>query len=148
MPRQINDAALHLIESFETLQLTVYDDGFGFRTIGYGHKLLPTDRYQTITEDEAEALLYYDLRIAEEGIAKACSRPLNDNQFGALVSLAFNCGVTAISQSTLIRLLNAGDYEGAANQFLRWNKVGGIEVRGLTRRRAAEAALFRTPPTA
>ena len=146
--REINERGLRLIESFESLRLIPYDDGYGFRTVGWGHRMQPTDPSCAISRDEADALLYYDLRIAEEGIAASVAYPLNDNQFAALVSLAFNCGVRAIGNSTLVQMLNAGNVEGAAQQFPRWNKVGGVESRGLTRRRAAEQALFRLPPTA
>ena len=140
--RQINERGLRLIESFEQLRLTPYDDGYGFRTVGWGHRMQPTDPYRTLTQQEADSLLYLDLRVAEEGMEQVLEEPANDNQFAALVSLAFNCGVRAISNSTLIQLFNEGRPLAAAEQFLRWNKVGGIESRGLTRRRQAERELF------
>jgi lysozyme len=144
--RTINERGLRLIESFETLQLTPYDDGYGFRTVGWGHKMLPLDPYRTLTIEEADELLYLDLRVAEEGVENCVTYPVNDNQFAALVSLAFNCGVRAIARSTLVRMINARDPLAAANQFLIWNKVGNVESRGLTRRRQAERALFLLPP--
>lgn len=68
--------------------------------------------------------------------------PLTAHQMGALVSFAYNVGMGALGSSTLLRLLNAGQYDAAAKQFARWNKAGGRVLAGLTRRRAAEAALF------
>jgi lysozyme len=70
---------------------------------------------------------------------------LNDNQYAAIVSFAFNLGVGNLKQSTLLKKLNAGDFAGAANEFAKWNKAGGKVLAGLTRRRAAEAELFRRP---
>ena len=71
--------------------------------------------------------------------------PLNENQHGALVSFTYNLGAGNLGSSTLLRKLNAGDYAGAAAEFPRWNKAGGKELAGLTRRRAAEKALFEKP---
>ena len=146
--RTINERGLRLIESFETLQLTPYDDGYGFRTVGWGHKMLPLDPYHTLTPEESDSLLYLDLRVAEDGIAPYLTGELNDNQYAALISLVFNCGVRAIGKSTLLRMINAGDPKAAANQFLIWNKVGNVESRGLTRRRQAERELFLLTPDA
>ena len=67
---------------------------------------------------------------------------MNDNQFAALVSFVFNCGIGNFKRSTLLRRVNAGDFAGAAREFPRWNKAGGQVLKGLTLRREAEAALF------
>ena len=96
-----------------------------------------------ITEGGAEALLRHDLEWVESTINKNVKVPLNQNQYDALASFIYNVGAGAFRKSTLLRLLNQGDYTGAAGQFQRWNKAGGKVLRGLTRRRQAEAEKFR-----
>ena len=85
------------------------------------------------------------LREYEAGITDALRVDVTQSQFDALVSWAYNVGLGAAKQSTLMRLLNAGDVPGAADQFLRWNRAGGVVLRGLTRRREAERDLFLEP---
>lgn len=97
---------------------------------------------QTITQQQADDYLRRDVRQFERAVARQVRVPLTQGQFDALVSFAFNLGEGALAQSTLLRLLNAGDYAGAAAQFDRWNKAGGRVLPGLVRRRAAERALF------
>lgn len=139
----ISNKGISLIESFEGLRLAKYLDVVGKPTIGYGHLILPSESFPApITEAQAEALLLKDLGISESGVSKSVKVPLNQNQFDALVSFTFNLGVGNLQSSTLLKKLNAGDYAGAADEFLRWNKAGGKEVAGLTRRRAAERSLF------
>jgi len=95
-----------------------------------------------ISQAQAEAFLQRDLATFEMAIASAVKVPLTADQFSALVSFIYNIGETNFGGSTLLRLLNQKDYLGAANQLLRWNKGGGQELPGLTRRRQAERALF------
>jgi len=95
-----------------------------------------------ITAATAEGILQRDLERVAAQVEPLLKVPVTANQFGALVSFAFNCGVAALCSSTLLRLLNLGDYEGAAGQFERWNKGGGKILAGLVARRAAERALF------
>jgi lysozyme len=94
--------------------------------------------------DEAVDLLFdADLLRFESGVLRMCpDSALSQGQFDALVAFAFNCGLGALQASTLRRLYNAGDVEGAANEFPKWNKGGGRVLPGLTRRRLAEQALF------
>lgn len=143
---QISSDGLRLIKSFEGLELRAYQDSVGVWTIGYGHTAAAgsPDVYsgQTISEAEAEAILRRDLRKFENGVRDVVDVPLNSNQFSALVSFAFNVGVGALSNSTLLRKLNNRDYQGAANEFPRWVKAGGRTLQGLVRRRDAERALF------
>jgi lysozyme len=133
---------LSLIKKHEGLRLEAYlptpNDVW---TIGYGHTHT-TKKGQKITEAQAEELLRRDIAWAEEAVNKLVVVPLTQNQFDALVSFVFNVGVGAFSKSTLLRLLNAKDYEGAANQFLRWNKQKGKVLNGLTKRREEERKLF------
>lgn len=96
-----------------------------------------------ITREQADRWLAYDLEEFESAVKDAVKIPVNSNQFSALVSFAFNVGKNALRESTLLALLNAGNFQGAADQFLRWNKGGGGQVmEGLKRRRAAERQLF------
>ncbi|WP_367617110.1 lysozyme [Teichococcus vastitatis] len=130
-----------LIKRYEGVKLTAYTCVGGVLTIGVGHtgNVKPGE---TITQLEAEQLLAGDLEKFEAGVAKLVTVPLNNDQFSAIVSFAFNCGLEALRTSTLLRKLNAGDLHGAADQLPRWNKSGGKVYAGLVKRRAAERALF------
>ncbi|MCK2054768.1 lysozyme [Methylobacterium sp. 37f] len=138
-------AGLSLIKSFEGCELTAYKCPAGALTIGYGHTGSDVKPGQVITPHRAEELLQGDLAKFEQAVSKALKVAVSPNQFGALVSLAYNIGGTALARSTLIKRLNAGDTQGAADQFLAWNKAGGKVLKGLTRRREAERALFLHP---
>lgn len=146
MGRKIAKPGLDLIKSFEGLYLTAYLDIVGVPTIGYGCTEGVTKEdvknKRTITEAEAEAMMMSELAKFERGVETYVKVPINQNQFDALVSFSYNLGLGSLQKSTLLKLLNAGDVSGAAEQFLRWNKAGGKEVRGLTRRREAERSLF------
>lgn len=138
---QISKAGLDLIKQFEGLYLKAYRCPAGVPTIGYGHTA-GVAMGQTITQQQADDYLRRDVRQFERAVERLVKVPLTQGQFDALVSFAFNLGEGALAQSTLLRLLNAGDYAGAAAQFERWNKAGGRVLPGLVRRRAAERALF------
>lgn len=130
-----------LIKEFEGLRLGAYLCSAGVLTIGYGHTggVKKTDR---ITEQQAEQYLQDDLKKFENGVLRLVRVPLTQNQFDALVCFAYNLGVGSLGQSTLLKLINASDFTGAAKQFIRWNKAAGRELPGLTRRRIAESELF------
>ena len=135
--------AARLIKEFEGCELTAYKCPAGIWTIGYGH----TDGVyegQQITQEDADALLMDDMMEADDCIGDWCDVSLDDTQRAALISFVFNLGCQAFRNSTLLKLLNAGDYEGAAKQFPRWNKANGAVLAGLTRRREAEKELFLT----
>lgn len=154
--------ALHLLQRFEGRENRAYKDSAGIWTIGIGHKVLPTElnKYvgtpQTlngkprgsiiITDAEIDRLAAQDTATAAAHVKRLVKVPIDDNQQHALLSFAFNLGGGALQESTLLSLLNAKDYAGAAAQFPRWNKarVGGVlqEVPGLTARRLAEKTLF------
>lgn len=138
---QISKAGLDLIKQFEGLYLKAYRCPAGVPTIGYGHTA-GVAMGQTITQQQADDYLRRDVRQFERAVSRLVTVPLAQGQFDALVSFSFNLGEGALAQSTLLRLLNAGDYAGAAAQFDRWNKAGGRVLPGLVRRRAAERALF------
>lgn len=139
---KINSTGLHIIKSFEGFRATPYLCPAGLPTIGYGHVIRPGEHFTELTEPMAFALLIKDVAIFEKGVAKLIKVPLTSNQFSALVSFAFNLGLNALQRSTLRMRLNAGEYQNAADQFLRWDKIGTKRVKGLTNRRTAERALF------
>lgn len=130
------------IKTAEGLRLTAYLDTGGVWTIGYGHTGADVREGLTIPLSEAERLLTRDLRVAENYVNGLVKVKLTQNQFDALVSFVYNVGGDAFKESTMLRLLNAGDYEGAANQFPRWNKDNGKVVNGLINRRREERELF------
>lgn len=139
--RRIGAAGLALIKSFEGKRLTAYKCPAGVWTIGYGSTGPHVRPGMTISEAEAEALLRKDLARFENTVAAALPNA-TQNQFDAMVSLAFNIGSAAFAQSTVVRRAKAGNHAGAADAFHMWNKAGGQEIAGLVRRRAAEAALY------
>lgn len=138
---KISQAGLDLIKEFEGFEPEAYLCPAGIWTIGYGHTG-DVSEGQTITEEEAEELLRQDVAFAEDAVTDYVEGDLTQGQFDALVCFVFNIGAGAFRDSTLLRLLNQGDNEGAAEQFLRWNKAGGKVLSGLTRRREAERELF------
>lgn len=143
----IGDRGLDLIRAFEGFRADPYLDAVGVPTIGYGSTYYPGGQRVRLTdppisEPEARRLMQATLAEFEDGISAALQVDVTQSQFDALICWAFNIGVSAAQNSTLMKKLNSGDYFGAADQFLRWNKAGGVVLRGLSRRRAAERALF------
>jgi lysozyme len=130
-----------LIERFEGRKNLAYLDGGGVWTIGVGHTR-GVKKGMTATNAQIDKWFAEDSLEAVLGVNHAVRVPLTQNQFDALVSLAFNIGVEAFSKSTLVRKLNDGDSPGAAAQFVRWNQDNGKVVAGLTTRRLAEAVHF------
>lgn len=142
MTRVVNTPARDLIIEFEGCRLNKYTDSAGYSTIGIGHKIGDTeDIPDTISQEQCNQLFEGDIANAALLVEQFIRVVLTDNQFGALVSLAFNLGSGPFTH-TLGTMLNAGDYVGAAEQFGRWRIAGGIVSDGLVRRRAAEKALF------
>lgn len=140
----ISDAGIDLIKRFEGCRLTAYYCPARVLTIGYGHTGQDVKPGMTITQQQADALLRRDLQRFERAVSESVKYPLTQPMYDALVSFAFNCGTAALKTSTLLRLLNQGDVQGAAAQFDRWTKGGGKVLPGLVRRRAAEKAMFLT----
>ncbi len=147
-----SENGVELIKRFEGLELEAYQDIAGIWTIGYGHTGADVQPGMKISERDAEELLRRDLKPREQAVEGAVKVPLNQNEFDALVSFVYNVGAAAFRGSTALKRLNKGDRVGAADALTWWNKatVGGVlrEVLGLTRRRAAEKALFLTPTAA
>ena len=146
---QTSPEGIALIKGFESCRLTAYPDpgtGGAPWTIGYGWTYpvdgKPIKPGMKIDQATADRLLKTGLVSYENDVLKLVKVKLSQNQFDALVSFAYNVGSRALSTSTLLKKLNAGDIKGAADEFLRWNKAGGKVLNGLTRRREAERALF------
>lgn len=143
----IGSDGLELIKHFEGFFECPYRCPAGVSTIGYGTTVYPDGRKVTLADgnvsrETAAGYLQHDLRACENVIDNVVDALLEQHHFDALVSFSYNVGVSAFETSTLLKLLNLGDYVGAADQFLRWNKGGGRVLPGLVRRRAAERALF------
>lgn len=145
-PRHINQAGLDLIKEFEGFRGNAYRDVVGAWTIGYGHTKTARSG-MSITREQGEALLRKDLAEAEAAVARLAKVSLTDNEHAALVSFTFNLGQGALSGSTLLRRLNAGDKAGASKEFGRWVYAGGRKLNGLVRRREAERRLFSSEPS-
>lgn len=139
---KLSSRGLDLIKSFEGLELKAYKDSVGVLTIGYGSTGSHVTVGKVITKQEADDLLKQDVVRFEKGVSDLVKVSLNQNQFDALVSFAFNLGLSNLKSSTLLKKLNASDYVGASKEFERWNKAAGKVLNGLTRRRIAERDLF------
>jgi lysozyme len=148
---KITDSGLALIAGFENFSPVPYPDAEG-QSIAYGHFLLPGELGNTIvspvTQEQGIALLNQDAAIAQAAIDNNVTVPLTKNQHDALLSLVYNIGEHNFANSTLLRWLNAGDYAGAAAQFLVWDKEhkGGVLMvdQSLEDRRASEQQVFLT----
>lgn len=142
-PLQTSAEGLRLIKHFEGLRLEAYRDPVGILTVGYGHTGPEVYPGMVITESQAEQLLRERLALEfEPGVRLALTTRPEQHEFDAMVSLAYNIGVAAFQNSTLARRFNAGDKQGAADEFLRWKYAGGNVLLGLRRRREAERAMF------
>lgn len=149
MTRQVNQTTLDHIKRCEGVRLSAYLDSAGIPTIGVGHTGPEVKLGNRITQEECDALLHADLQWAQAAVESSVTQRLTDNQFGALVSVAFNIGAQAFRNSSLVRTLNRGDYHGVPSQMALWVKatVDGkkVTVPGLVNRRTADIALWLTP---
>lgn len=151
--RQINQTGLQLIVTSEGFEPVPKPCPAGKPTVGHGHVVLPGERFDhPLSQAEGLALLRQDLDEVQEMVERLVRVPLNDDQFAGLVSFVFNVGSTAFAGSTLLKKLNQGDYQGAAAEFPRWDKITVTDkatgethkkaLPGLTTRRKAEQAMF------
>ena len=142
----VSNKGVDLICEFEGKRLVAYDDGVGVWTIGFGTIKYPNGvrvkKGDTCTLDQAKEYMRHDLIEFEHTVNSSVKVPLNQNQFDALVSLAYNIGSNAFKSSTLVKKLNTGDYHGAADQFNVWVNGGGKRMQGLVNRRDREKLLF------
>src|SRR5688572_28203353 len=143
---QVNARGMALIEHFEGCRTEAYRDCVGVWTIGYGHTSAAgppqVKAGMTIPESEAQALLKTDIENFGNGVEAGLRVPLNDNQFSALVSFAYNIGLTAFRESSVLRAVNAGQFKAVPGLMALWVKARGKVIPDLLARRAAEAALF------
>jgi len=143
--RHITQDGLDLIKRFEGFSPTIYICPAGYPTIGYGHLVRDheQDRYQQgITEQEAEDLLRRDVKVAERAVLRLIDVPLTDGQYDALVSFTFNLGAGALQRSTLRRKVNREEHADVPAQLRRWVWAAGRKLKGLIRRRNAEARFY------
>lgn len=144
----IGKNGINLIKEFEGCYLTSYKCPAGVWTIGYGTTEPINGKAicagMKITQQQADDLLRKNLKSYENAVNSYTKVSLNQNQFDALVSFTYNCGCGAYKTSTLLKKLNAGNYKGAADELLLWDKCKGKTLAGLTRRRKAERKLFLT----
>lgn len=142
MHRFVNNYGIELIKELEGFKGQAYMCSGGYLTIGYGHKLLPSDRYNKISKETAESILRKDLLRIERAVIKYIEVPLLDDQFTSLVSFAFNLGPAALQRSSLRQKINYNLPLEAGDEFLKWVYAGGKKMPGLLRRRKIERKLF------
>jgi lysozyme len=138
----LGSAGENLIKSFETLKLVAYLDQRGRWTCGWGHTGPDVVEGTTCTPEQAEEWFQQDTQAAVNGVDESIQTNVTQNQFDALVSFTFNVGVGAEGHSTMVKLINARNFAGAAAQFPLWDHVDGVPNAGLLCRRQAEQALF------
>ena len=148
-PKPISATTINLIKEFEGFESQAYIDTDGTPVIGYGLSKIAGEAVQLgdrISPKQADTALNTQLQKIQQKLDRVVKVKLSDRQLGALASLSFNVGVNSVENSTLVKKLNTGDYAGAANEFLRWDKanIRGrlVQMPGLTRRRQAERQLF------
>jgi len=150
--RAVTDKLAAMVEGFEGFRAEVYDANppHGDWTVGIGHAIKPGERFfpygdvTTITRAEADDLFFYDTQEARQAVSDLVTVGLSGNQRAALESFVFNVGRGAFANSTLLRLLNQGDYNAAAAEFDRWVFAKGKKLGGLVARRASEKEVFLT----
>ena len=138
-----NHTAVQIIKEEETLQLEAYELG-GLWLIGYGHLMLEGED-DVITEEQADAFLVEDLHWCEGSIERYVTIPVTLNEFSAMVAFCYNVGSGKTRGSSIVKRINDEDRPGAANAFLLWNRMNGVVMQALAKRRARERTLFLTP---
>jgi lysozyme len=141
----LGTAGRALIQSFEKCELVSYQDGRGVWTIGWGHTGPYIGPGMVCTQEQADTWFDSDVLWAMQGVWRTVKVPLDQNQFDALTSFVFNVGVGSEEHSSMLRVLDAGGYQAAADHFLQWDHINGVVSAGLKRRRQAEQALFLLP---
>lgn len=140
---EASETGLALIRLFEGLSLFRYKDAAGYDTIGFGHLIVPGERFnEPLMPHEADSLLKKDVKRIERGVNKLVVVPLFQNQFDAIVSFTFNLGEGNLRKSTLLKRVNAERHDLVPAEFVKWVKAAGVILRGLVLRRNAEAELY------
>ena len=137
----ISKEGLNLVKKFEGCKLEAYRCAANVPTIAWG-RTKDVNMGDTCTQEQADAWLEEEIVEYEEHVHKAVEMPLSQHQFDALVSWTYNLGPSNLNSSTMLKVLNKGEYEDIPSQIKRWNKAGGQVKEGLVRRREAEALLF------
>lgn len=143
--RNITENGLSLIKNYEKLALNTYICPAGYPTIGYGHVVKAAEAASFangINEHQADVLLAADVHVSERAVLRLITVPLTDGQFDALVSFTFNLGAGALQRSTLRRKVNREEHDDVPAEFMKWVWGGGRKLKGLVKRRKAEAALY------
>ena len=136
-------AVVGVIKHFEGYSPVVYKDAAGYPTIGFGHLIKPTEKIaELLLGDAAGRLLQQDIAPKTVAVNARVSVPLFQGQFDAVLSWTYNLGEGALKSSTMLKKINAGRHEEVPAQIKRWNRAGGKVLKGLERRREAEAALY------
>jgi lysozyme len=146
---KLNKLGIDLMHHFEGCKLEAYQCSAKVWTIGWGNTFYengtPVRQGDKITQDRADSLFVFVANKFADEIKKLIKSNLNENQFSALVCFAYNVGTGNLAKSTLLKKVNVNPNDATiANEFLRWNKAGGKELLGLTRRRTAESKLYFT----
>ena len=140
---KVSQNGLALIQRFEGFEPQIYKDAAGYPTIGYGHLIRKGEDFsQGLTREEGKVLLQQDAAFAEAAVKRLIQIRLSQSQFDALVSFTFNLGGGALQRSTLRRKVNRAEHAEVPSELLRWVWAGGRKLRGLIRRRQAEARLY------
>ena len=141
-PMSVSPSGENFIKTLEGLDLVERNDE-GHPEIGYGHDIVPGENIPSrITRAFAQALFTQDMDVTARVLNNSIKVGVTQNQFDALASLEYNIGASAFVNSTLLRLLNSGNYSGAAAEFGKWIHAGGVVNDGLVRRREKERQLF------
>ncbi len=143
--RHISKQGLDLICRFEGFSPVIYICPAGYPTIGYGHLITEANKEQFldgVDENEALELLRQDVAVAERAVVRLIAMPLTQGQFDALVSFTFNLGSGALQRSTLRRKVNREEHDDVPAELMKWVWAGGRKLKGLVKRRAAEAAIY------
>ena len=153
---KLSEAGQNLIKHFESCMKQVGPNAYkayacpaGVMTVGWGttrHQGKPIPPGAVWTGDQCDTAFIHDIAKYEDDVKHLVTVAIDQFEFDALVSFTYNCGASALAKSTLLRKVNAGDFEGAALEFQRWNKANGKVMPGLVRRRASEALLFQNLP--
>jgi lysozyme len=139
---QFDHDGIDLVKLSEGCKLTSYQDSVGVWTIGFGSTGADVVQEMTITEEQAVDRLKHDLQHAEKMVKTFVTVELTQHQYDALVDFCFNCGAGNLQHSTLLKLINQGNFEAAHHEFEKWNIAGGRVLAGLTTRRLNEEKLF------
>jgi lysozyme len=144
-----SNKVIELIKEFEGFRSEAYQDVIGVWTIGYGSTRvhgLKVVKGMKCSKEEAENYLWDEISEIEPRLARLIKVNVSQGMYDALVDFCYNLGTGNLEKSTLLKNLNAKNYNGAANEFVKWNKAGGAVLAGLTRRREAERDLFISDP--